>query len=143
DGMTSEDVDDVLAAADVFVNLSCTTPPRPEYLRIPHRLAVDTDPVFTQIRIARGDPRRAWIPDAHTRLFTFGRPPLPAQRHEWVPTRQAVSLRHWSPAGPPPAGAPFTTISSWEAYPPEEWDGRDYGPKSDSFTALRSMPALA
>jgi hypothetical protein len=41
----------VLGDADVFVNVSCMVPIRPEYARIPHRLAIDTDPVFTQVRI--------------------------------------------------------------------------------------------
>jgi hypothetical protein len=55
DGMSQEQTAEVLASADVFVNVSLTTPMREEYARIPHRLGIDTDPVFTQVKIARGD----------------------------------------------------------------------------------------
>src|SRR5437764_3927479 len=115
-GMGEDEARDVLASADVLVNVSLTTPMRPEYLTIPHRLAIDTDPVFTQIRVAQGDTALAPVPETHTRLFTFGRPPLPAQRHEWVPTRQAVATRFWPSAHPPSAHAPFTSVTTWTAY---------------------------
>ncbi len=129
-----------LADADVFVNVSCWIPIRPEYERIPHRLAIDTDPVFTQVRIAQGE--LAEVPEMHTRLFTFGRPPLPGQRHEWVPTRQPVAVECWPRAGPPPDGAPFTTLAaSWRAEWPAVWDGIDYGGKDKSFPDYLDLPA--
>ncbi|MGH2686469.1 MAG: glycosyltransferase, partial [Actinomycetota bacterium] len=126
----------VLAEADVLVNVSLTTPMRPEYLAVPHRLAIDTDPVFTQVSVARGSP----ITEMHTRLFTFGRPPLPGQRHEWVPTRQAIASRFWPVAPPPPDGAPFTTVTSWQAYPPLEWEGKEYGLKDRSVREHVELP---
>jgi hypothetical protein len=130
----------VLADADVFVNVSCTTEMRPEYAQIPHRLAIDTDPVFTQIRIAHGELTQ--IPEAHTRLFTFGRPPLPGQLHEWVPTRQPVAMEYWPRAEPPPQGAPFATLSaSWRAEWPAAWDGVEYGGKKKSFSEYFDLPA--
>jgi hypothetical protein len=113
-------------------------PPRDEYLRIPHRLAIDTDPVFTQVSVASGNP----IPENHTRLFTLGRPPLPAQAHEWVPTRQAVALDAWSVHDPPADGAPFTTVASWRAYAPLVWEGREYGLKDRSFREHVELPRM-
>ncbi len=140
DGMTREQTADVLASADVFVNVSLTTPMRPEYLRVPHRLAVDTDPVFTQVRIAQGDELLRPVPVSHTRLFTYGRPPLPAQAHEWVPTRQPVATRFW-PAHPHPGlDAPVTTITTWQAYPPVVWDDVTYGAKDASMQTLLDLP---
>jgi hypothetical protein len=111
-------------------------PDRPEYRRVPRRLAIDTDPVFTQVSVARGSP----IPDLHTRLFTFGRPPLPGQRHEWVPTRQAVATRWWPVAPPPTPDQPFTTVTSWQAYEPLEWEGRVYGLKDRSVREHIDLP---
>jgi hypothetical protein len=139
-GMSAEQTAAVLADADVFVNVSCWIPIRPEYARIPHRLAIDTDPVFTQVRIAHGE--LAEVPERHTRLFTFGRPPLPGQRHEWVPTRQPVAIEYWPQAGPAPANAPFATLSaSWRAEWPAEWDGVTYGGKDRSFPDYLDLPA--
>ncbi|MHB2022733.1 MAG: glycosyltransferase [Mycobacteriales bacterium] len=140
-GLTEEALGEVLDTADVLVNVSLTTPPRPEYRRIPHRLGIDTDPVFTQVRIANGDQRLDWVPDWHTRLFTFGRPPLPGQRHEWLPTRQPVATRFWPVAPHPGAEAPFTTIMSWQSYPPVTLDGFAYGAKDFSMRELLDLPA--
>jgi hypothetical protein len=140
DGMTPEQTRDVLASADVFVNVSLTTPMRPEYLAIPHRLGIDTDPVFTQVRIAQGDWQLGGVADAHTRLFTFGRGTLPAQQHDWVPTRQPVATRCWPVQPHPGPDAPFTTIMTWQAYPPVEWDGVAYGAKDRSMQPLLDLP---
>lgn len=135
-GLTSEELDDVLAEADVLVNVSLMLPDRPEYRRVPHRFGIDTDPVFTQVSVARGNP----IPERHTRLFSLGRAPLPGQAHEWVPTRQAVHLDDWTPT-PPRPGAPFTTVTSWKAYPPLEFEGREYGLKDVSLRANLGLPS--
>lgn len=139
-GMGRERTLDVLSSAEVLVNVSLTTPIRPEYLRIPHRLGVDTDPVFTQIRIAKGDALLAPVPQTHTRLFTYGRPPLPAQRHEWLPLRQPVVSRCWPVLQHPGLGAPVTTITTWQAYPSQTWRGTTYATKEPSIRALLDLP---
>ena len=140
DGMSAQEVADVLATADVFVNVSLTTPMRPEYARIPLRLAIDTDPVFTQVRIANGDWILDGVPDWHTRLFTFGRPPLPGLAHDWVPTRQPVATRFWPVTPHPGPDAPFTTVMSWRAYEPVVLDGVEFGAKDRTMEALLDLP---
>jgi hypothetical protein len=141
-GMDAATTAEMLAAADIFVNVSCTTPMRPEYMRIPNRLAIDTDPVFTQVRIAHGE--LAEITAGHTRLFTFGRPPLPGQRHKWVPTRQPIAMEYWPQAGPPPEEAPFATLAAtWRAEWPATWDGVEYGGRDKSFAEYLDLPACA
>jgi hypothetical protein len=141
DGMGREETLEVLAAADVFVNVSMTCPMRPEYRRIPQRLGIDTDPVFTQVRMAHGDAALASAAEDHTRLFTFGRPPLPGQAGEWVPTRQAVATAQWPVAPPPGDDAPFTTLTSWKAYPPVAWEGREYGAKDVTLRSFLDLPS--
>lgn len=140
DGMSAEQTADVLADADVLVNVSLTTPMRPEYLQVPIRLGIDTDPVFTQVRLAGGDAALAPVPETHTRLYSFGRSPLPGEQHEWVPTRQPVSLEHW-PALEPLADAPFTSVTTWQAYPPVSWQGRDFLAKDASLRAVADLPS--
>lgn len=143
DGMGREHAMDVLATADLFVNVSLSAPMRPEYRRIPHRLAVDTDPVFNQVRIRNGTEPSVTVVDNHTRLFTFGRPPLPAQRtgDEWVPTRQPVACRLWPVADDPVPEAPFTSVTHWEAYPGVTWDGVYYGTKGDTLREFVGLPS--
>lgn len=141
DGLTAGETADVLAEADVLVSVSCTAARIPEYERIPVRIAVDTDPVFTQVKIAQGRPHWGAIPDWHTRLFTFGRPPLPAQQHEWVATRQPVDTAAWPVAGAPAPASPFTTVANWRSYAPLAWEGREYGLKDRSVRAMLDLPA--
>ena len=140
EGIGEEAMRQVLAEADLFVNVSLVCPVRPEYRAIPHRLGIDTDPVFTQVKVATGNPLLSRVPGDHTRLFTFGRPPLPAQAHEWVPTRQPVATAHWPVAGPAPAGAPWTSITTWKAYPPVMWGGVEYGAKDRSLREFIDLP---
>jgi hypothetical protein len=142
DGLGRDRAMDVLAGADVLVNISLSAPMRPEYLHIPHRLAVDTDPVFNQVRMRTSTTPAATVADTHTRLFTFGRPPLPAQRpgDEWLPIRQPVVSRLWPVAGPPEPNAPFTTVTHWEAYPGISWDGAYYGTKGDTMREYADLP---
>lgn len=142
DGMDAATTEEVLAAADVFVNVSLTTTMRPEYRRIPHRFGIDTDPVFNQIRIRHGGRSGETVADTHTRLFSFGTSPLPATRDgdDWVPTRQPVSARHWPIAPSPTPGAPFTTVTHWQAYEGHEWDGVRYGTKGDSIRQFIDLP---
>ena len=139
DGMSEADARAVLNDADLLVSVSMLCPMRPEYRRIPHRAGVDTDPVFTQIRIAREGLAERTSAD-YTRLYTFGRPPLPAQLHEWVPTRQPVVTDAWPVAPVGNGDAPFTTVTSWQAYGPAEWDGVEYAAKNRSIRDFLELP---
>ncbi|MGH2686468.1 MAG: hypothetical protein ACRDJP_13475 [Actinomycetota bacterium] len=143
DGMDRATTMDVLADAEVLVNVSLSLTMRPEYRRVPHRFAIDTDPVFTQIRVQSSYKHFAQVPETHTRLFTFGRPPLPAQRDEWVPCRQPVPRGEWPVLPPPDAAAPFTTVASWQAYPPSRWQEVRYGVKDVTLRTFAHLPAAA
>ena len=49
-GLSEKKIESICAAADVFVNVSCSTFLRDEYLSIPVRILIDSDPMFTQIQ---------------------------------------------------------------------------------------------
>jgi hypothetical protein len=133
---------DVLGSADLLVNVSGTLA-RPEAYRAVKRLAfVDSDPVFTQIKLARGqaDFRRAV--DAHDVHFSFGEAlgaPVPETGHRWRPTRQPVVLSAWAPEAPP--REVFTTVLNWTSYKAVEWQGRTYGQKDVEFRDYLDLPA--
>ena len=71
--MSREGVRAFCADADLFVNLSGGSWFwRDEYVNIPHRVFVDSDPVFTQLAIAKAE---GWYVDffkGFDHLFTFG-----------------------------------------------------------------------
>jgi hypothetical protein len=80
---------------------------------------IDTDPVYTQLRLDTGDTHLRDILDAHVRLFTFGenigtpRSAVPTGGYTWHHTRQPVALELWPDAGAPQAA--FTTIGTWNS----------------------------
>ncbi|HEX6363559.1 MAG TPA: hypothetical protein VFZ93_11405 [Albitalea sp.] len=135
---------DACRDADVLVNVSGVTPLREWHLRIPVRVLVDTDPVFTQIRHL-ADPAAHAAAARHTAFLSFGEnigtegDGVPRDGFDWRPTRQPVVLDAW-PVTPGPADAPFTTVMQWDSYPPREHAGRRYGMKSASFEPYVDLP---
>lgn len=116
-GMTKAELDDLLRRADLLLCVSGVTPVRSDRPR-PKRLAVvDTDPVFTQLKLETNAELAAYYRqfDAVATFGTeVGQPhcPLPTHGISWIPTRQPMSLRHWPVAAE--ASRQFTTIGKWE-----------------------------
>ena len=111
-------LDRYLAKADFFLNISGVLPLREEYLQAPVKAVIDTDPVFTQVRVATD----AWTRDyykAHDVCFTYGcnlpkgDTGVPLSDIAWKPLLPPVVLDLW-PRGEGP-GAGYTTIGTWEA----------------------------
>jgi len=117
-GMDAAGVRRFCADAELFVNLSGGSWFwRDEYARIPHKAFIDSDPAYTQLMIAKGEP---WYVDffrGFDRLFTFGAnigtpaSPIPTGPFTWRPTWQPVTLGEWHTSAPP--GEHFTTVMSW------------------------------
>jgi hypothetical protein len=116
-GLSRDELNSVLARADLLLCVSGVTPIRKERARPKRCAVIDTDPVFTQLRM---------IDDAeflnYYRQFdavaTFGKLigaptcPLPTHGLNWIGTNQPIALKHW-PANIPRSKA-FTTIGKWE-----------------------------
>lgn len=146
-GPTAATIQGVCKTADLLLNLSGVNPLRGRLAEIPVRAFIDTDPVFTQVRHLK-DP---WARDRaaqHTAFFSFGENygqdhcSTPHDGLPWQDTRQPIVLDAW-PVTPGPAHGKFTTIMLWNSYPAEEYDGRRYGLKSDSFGPYLDLPQRA
>ena len=130
--------------ADLLLNVSGVNPIRSWLEKIPWRVFVDTDPVFTQVRHLK-DPSARRRALAHNAFFSFGEliesseNTIPEDGFAWRPTRQPVVLDAW-PISIGPADGPFSTVMQWNSYPPVEWDGKSYGMKSQSFEIVRNLP---
>jgi hypothetical protein len=145
------------AGADLFLNLSGAC-----WLREPYRAArvtayVDTDPCYSQAKLAAADAgiadeattESAALIRAHDVFFTLGehvgQPDcrIPAVGLTWFPTRQPVVLANWPLTPGPPDGA-FTTVLSWRINPtPPVVDGRSYGGKDVEFERFLDLPRRA
>lgn len=100
---------------------------RDEYLAIPLKAFIDSDPAFTQLalhqalRNAATDEKKRWYVDffrAYDRHFTFGRAigtpecSLPTGGFHWIPTTQPVCTDLWQPSPLPPRRT-WTTVMTW------------------------------
>ena len=117
-GMEREDLDRFCAEADLFLNVSGVIPLRDSYMKAKVRAIIDTDPIFTQSKIASDDWTRDYF-KRHDVFFTFGHniptgsTGVPLSGIEYIPTRTPVVLDMWPNLEGPGTG--FTTIGSWDA----------------------------
>ncbi len=153
-GLSRAEFNGVLQRADVLFNISATCQLREEYLRIPVKALIDSDPMYTQAGVPdylRGEaaPKdKANIENLlrHDVFFTFGENlgqpgcRVPTGLFDWQPTRQPIVLANWTGSAPPSRQV-FTTVLSWQ--PKEEGplvDGVRYGAKNLEFEKLMDLP---
>jgi hypothetical protein len=129
--LSRDELQSLFARADLMICVSGITPlhaiePRPRKL-----LVIDTDPVFTQIRMSGNEELLNYYKQFDA-CATFGRligardRPLPTHGIDWIPTNQPIALRHW-PVRSMESNA-FTTIGKWEHSTDRhlEFDGKQY-----------------
>ena len=116
-GLSKGELNDLLSRTDLLLCVSGVTPIRPDRPRPRRTAVIDTDPVFTQLRMNH-DSQFLDYYRQFDRVATFGRLigrsecPLPTHGFDWIGTNQPISLRHWPVA--PQTGSAFTTIGKWE-----------------------------
>ena len=105
--------------ADLFINLSGGSWFwRDEYLRIPRKVFVDSDPAFTQLAIAKAEPWYVAFFRQFDRLFTFGAnigtpaSDVPIGEFVWHKTWQPVTIDDWTTDVVPQDR--FTTVMTWQ-----------------------------
>lgn len=136
---------EILTSADLLINVSGSIG-RPQEYRSVKRLAyIDTDPVFAQLKLARGDADFSARVDAHDVHFSFGERisgTMPDTGHQWLATRQPIVLSEWlnDSTPPPPSRPTLTTIMNWTSYRSESWQGRTYGQKDEEFKRFLDLP---
>ena len=133
----------VIGSADLLLNISGSLPSADEYRRIPRLVFIDTDPVFNQIKLSRGNEQFRRQVDAHDVHFTFGerlQRTTGATGQCWLPTRQPVVLSEWRPARP--RRQVFTTVMNWMAKArPKIAADRAYGQKDVEFLRFLELPS--
>ena len=142
-GLPDDKRREVIQSADLLINISGTIE-RPEEYRQARRMAyIDSDPVFTQVKLARGQVDfRKWI-DLHDVHFSFGEclsPAVPVTGHRWRPTRQPIVLSEWHPSTP--QREVFTTVMNWTSYKPVVYGNQSYGQKDVEFERFHDLPNL-
>jgi hypothetical protein len=140
-GMGNRQRREVIETADLLINVSGTLKRPADYRRIPRLAYIDSDPVFTQIKLelARGCLKFQKRFAAHDVFFTFGdRIPETNSKRAWVTTCQPIVLSEWNPAAP--HSDVFTTVMNWTSYKPLRFQGRSYGQKDVEFRRFLEIP---
>ena len=145
-GLSSQKVFSFCNSADIVLNISAVNPLRNWWSKIPNRILIDTDPVFTQIRhLTKASDND--IAKHHTAFFSFGenfgKPgcTIPNDGFNWKPTRQPVFLNAWKFAIPT-RNAKWTTVMQWDSYKEQVFNGQVFGMKSLSFRQFENIPHL-
>ncbi len=140
--------------AELFLNVSGACWLRDQYRGRGIAAYVDTDPGYSQAKLAATDAGTADEHVAysaamirrHDVFFSFaeniGRPEctIPTAGIIWHATRHPIVLADWRVSEPPATGA-YTTVMSWKIdVTPPAVDGRVYGGKNVEFAKIRDLP---
>ena len=134
---------EIINTVDLLINVSGTLEHPEEYRGAGIMAYIDSDPVFTQVKIASGNDYFRKLIEQHDVLFSFGEhhsENTPHTGHDWIPTRQPVVLDEWQPQ--PSRREVFTTVMNWSSYKPIEFQGKAYGQKDIEFKRFMDLPAL-
>ncbi len=145
-GMSSQKLAKICESADIFINVSAASLMRDEYLSIPTRVLIDSDPMFTQVQYwddSKVEESKSSFIKCYslhyTHLFSFGENighpecRIPTYGFLWQPTRQPVCLALWKKMENDELvvrNGAFTTIMNWSTrkkmrYMQEEWGQKD------------------
>lgn len=152
-GMTEEMILEKCKTADVFINISCSTFLRDEYLQIPKRILIDTDPMFTQMQYALetegSEESEKWTTKQmlqnHNYLFTFGENigesdcKIPLFGYTWHTTRQPVCLDQWQNETNK-NGQAFTSVMNWSGRKKLIYHNEEWGQKDAEFEKYKCIP---
>jgi hypothetical protein len=143
--MPREEVIDLAERADVLINIAGTLRDDHFKSKIPIRVYLDVDPLFTQYwnqvyQIDMGI-------EGHTHYasvgLNIGQPDnqIPTCGKTWISTLPPVVLSHWSEMRMPGDG-PITTVANWRGYGSVEYNGVFYGQKAHSWRRFMSLPIV-
>ncbi len=144
-GQTEAAAKEICATADLYLNVSGCGWLRPEYLSIPCKIFLDSDPMFTQVALASGKQDVIDRIRAHDKHFTFAENigaadcRIPNAGFTWIPTRQPVVLDWWELPTEPPRDV-FTTVMNWVSYKNCEYNGQTWGQKDVEFLKFVDLP---
>ena len=144
-GLSEKKRNTMIASADLLINVSGSLHRPEEYWRIPRLVYIDSDPVFTQIKLARGQEDFRKKIDTHHVNFSFGEclsssMKVPETGHRWRPTRQPIVLSEWHTWTP--QREVFTTVMNWTSYKPVVYQDISYGQKDVEFRHFLNLPGM-
>ena len=145
-GLSEEKINEICSTADVIISVSNSLWFREEYMKIPIRVLIDTDPMFTQV-----------IPDLaqlslakFTHHFSFGAnimfddSKVPTLNFQWKSTVQPICLQYWQNTimATPPGNKRkvFTTVMNMTPKEKFIYNNEEWGQKDVEFEKIQDLP---
>lgn len=154
-GLSLSRLNEICKTADIFINISASTILRDEYLSIPGRILIDSDPMFTQIdyyqELNNTETDRCkmkFVLENHTHLFSFGENmgkedcKIPGFNFSWIPTRQPICMNYWPVQQIHMGDTVFTSVMNWSVKKACVYDNKEWGQKNLEFQKFISVPEL-
>lgn len=144
-GMTRSLIEDFFRSADLFIDMGTHDGWAREAAGTRLRVFIDGEPGSTQIKLEKRLQSGRPLP-AYDAYFTVGQNigtsdcTIPTAGKRWQPIFYPAALRLF-PNSPISPQAAFTTVMSWEAHDPVEWNGVEYGGKSAEFVKFIDLPS--
>ena len=155
-GLSERKLKEVCETADVYINVSSSTVWRDEYQKIPTKILIDTDPMFTQyqyhLKMEAGGADAQYSKDymhAHDLFFTFGlnigQPDcrIPQFDYNWLTTKKPICLNFWDQPVSQNTRFGFTSIMNWTERPDFEYDNETWGQKNKEFRKFFELPTAS
>jgi len=142
-GLSDKERKAVIKSADLLINISGTLEFPENYRQVQRMAYIDSDPVFTQVKLARDQKDFRKMVDVHDVHFSFGEDlseEVPRTGHHWLPTRQPIVLSEWWPSER--RCDVFTTIMNWTSHNSVTYNGQTYGQKDVEFMRFLELPNL-
>ena len=152
-GLSLSQLNEICRTADIFINISASTFLRDEYLAIPCRILIDSDPMFTQIdyfnEMKNKDTDRykmKFVVENHTHLFSFGENigrkdcKIPSFDFTWIPTRQPICMDYWPVQQTAVGDIVFTSVMNWSVKKPCIYDKQEWGQKNVELEKFILIP---
>lgn len=134
---------EVVGTADLVINVSGTLARPHEYRSAKRLVYIDSDPVFTQAKIALGQRDLDAMIRSHDVHFSFGETlsaKVPETGYHWIPTRQPIVLSEWQSHAV--RGNRFTTVMNWTSYKALKYGGQEFGQKDVELMRFVELPSL-
>ena len=151
-GLPQSKVEEIFSTADIFINVSSSTYVTEKYFKIPKRILIDTDPMFTQVEFLEmmngGDSHRLQNFMSHNYFFTFGLNMHKANCHiptlglKWHTTKKPICTALWNKNSNTTTEKKFSSILNWIERPSFEYKNESWGQKNIVFKVFEPLPHL-
>ena len=143
-GVAESTIMQIMQDADLFIDMGARGAWSEQIAPRGVRVLVDGMPAFNQIRMQRAIDAGDTLPP-YDHYYTVGAniaagtAAVPNAGKTWRHVFYPIAASLFT-TQPPPSGAPFTTIMSWQTHERLEYDGHVYGGKDVEFPKFMDLP---